>query len=965
MPQTLVSVPPSLDAWLRSEATVRPPNFARLGAYVGSDPVGARLGSGGGTISLLYRAWREADTRMPFETWVAASKRLVLHAGGESRRLPAYASIGKALIPVPSSAVESPTRYDQTLADFQVPLYEHVLCESGSVPKVMVASGDVWLDFDPLTIPAVGADISGCGMRVSPEIAQHFGVFFVPKPTGSARQSTHEQSIAFFRQKPTPAEIYRHAADHDFYVDTGLWLFSARAASFLLRLCGWDEKRQRFDTADGQPAYLDLYTDIGAVLGERTQIPPSFSRAGWHHFRTSVIPLEQARFFHVGSSRQLLESYEQLSGSTWQRTRTFSFASDVSKVSHPSTLPVWIDNSGDAHWTLEGWNIASGSAPGQRPLRLKQEQCVDIAPTLNDRYIVRPYCLDDRTRGSAGKLGLICGRPAAEWLSRRGFVVPRDDVFDIEIYPIVTADEITQSLLDWFFAAAPENTITAKLRKHRFVAASAIPTHLNYHRYFADRRRHQADAMIGHLGGSNGHAERMVRQDFSALAQLSRDEPTLRRWLTSEAFHRLGHRLSPEHEARVLMLEAELAPRKARPVYEERAHARLRQGVIAGEPQPKSDPRLALKEDQIVWGRSPVRLDLAGGWTDTPPYCLEHGGTVINAAVLLNGQPPIQVFVRPLAETIISLKSIDLGVSEVVQSYRQLAAFQDPRAGFSLPKAALCMAGLHPDFAAGRAVPSLAGRLKRFGGGLEISLLSAVPKGSGLGTSSILAATILGALNRACNLGWDELSLYSRVLGVEQLLTTGGGWQDQAGALFRGLKLIETRPGRDQTPSVRYLPTHLFEAPHANRSLLLYYTGITRLAKGILKEIVDDMLLGRFETLQTLSLVRANAQSLYTAIQQSDSGAINRCIARSWSLNKRLDPGTTTPAIERILEACGTDLAAAKLLGAGGGGYVLLCASDADAGQRIRARLEANPPNDRARFIDFEIAQKGLEVTVS
>lgn len=964
MPQTLVSVPPSLDAWLRSEAAV-PPNFARLRAFVGSDPVGARLGSGGGTVALLYRAWREADVRIPFEVWVGTSQRLVLHAGGESRRLPAYASIGKTLIPVPSSAVRSPTRHDQTLADFQVPIYQQVLRESGPVPKVMVASGDVWLDFDPLMIPVVEADIAGCGMRVSPEIAQHFGVFFVPKPQGTTRPPANEQTIAFFRQKPTPSEIYRHVADYDFYVDTGLWLFSARAASFLLRRCGWNEKRQQFDTADRQPAYLDLYTEIGAALGERTRVSPSFARHGWHHFRTSVIPLEQARFFHVGSSRQLLESFEQLSGGTWQRTRMFSFASDVSRISHESTLPVWIDNAGDAHWVLDGWNIVTGSAPSQPPLRLKLEQCVDITPTSHERYIVRPYCLDDRMRGSARGPGLICGHPAATWLARRGFAVPTDDVFDLDIYPVVSAGEINQSLLDWFFSATPEDTTTAKLRKHPFVAASAIPTHLNYHRYFADRRRHEADAMIAQLSGTNGHAEGILRQDFSALAHLSQHEPSLRRWLRSDAFLRLGHRLSPEHEARVLMLEAELASRKARRSYEERAHARLRQGVIAGEPQSKSDPRLALKEDQIVWGRSPVRLDLAGGWTDTPPYCLEHGGTVINVAVLLNGQPPIQVFVRPLVEPVISLKSIDLGVSEVVQSYRQLAAFQDPRAGFSLPKAALCMAGFHPDFAAGRAIPTLSGRLRRFGGGLEISLLSAVPKGSGLGTSSILAATILGALNRTCNLGWDELSLYSHVLGVEQLLTTGGGWQDQAGALFRGLKLIETRPGRDQTPSVRYLPTHLFEAPYANRSLLLYYTGITRLAKGILKEIVDDMLLGRFETLQTLSLVRANAHSLYTAIQQSDAHAMNRCIARSWSLNKRLDPGTTTPAIEGILAACGTDLAAAKLLGAGGGGYVLLCASDADAGQRIRARLEANPPNERARFIDFEIAQKGLAVTVS
>jgi len=203
------------------------------------------------------------------------------------------------------------------------------------------------------------------------------------------------------------------------------------------------------------------------------------------------------------------------------------------------------------------------------------------------------------------------------------------------------------------------------------------------------------------------------------------------------------------------------------------------------------------------------------------------------------------------------------------------------------------------------------------------------------------------------------------VLGVEQLLTTGGGWQDQAGALFGSVKLIQTEPGESQVPSVRYLPDHLLGPLHANHTLLLYYTGATRLAKGILKEIVQDMFLGRFQTLQTLNLIRANAHKLYQALQVGSSTALHRCIARSWDLNKRLDPGTTTPEIEQIIARCGSDLTACKLLGAGGGGYMLICTRDAEAGSRIRAKLEADPPNSRARFINFSVAEHGLEVTVS
>lgn len=969
MIQTLVSVPPQLDAWLRA-AEPRPPVFGRLADHVGSDPAGVRLGSGGGTVALLHRSWREARPRTSLDQWIRRHAKLVLHAGGESRRLPAYAAVGKALLPGTSvgTAAAPSSRFDQVLADFQLPTYRQVLREAGDRCAMMVASGDVWLELDPFQIPPVRSDICGIGMRVSPEVAQHFGVYFVAK-NGSAPTASgaREHPIAFFLQKPSPSDIYRHAARYDYFVDTGLWLFSAEAVHFLFRRCGWNPRSQSFATRDGIPAYLDLYTEIGAALGEHANAEPALKRLGWHALSRSVIPLEDARFFHVGSSRQLLESYEQIGGGPRQPSRTFSFATSPSAITNRSNLPVWLDAAGtEASWALDGLNIVSGHAPDCGPITLRQEQCLEIAPVGKNQYAVRPYLLDDPFRGTPARGGTICGQPAAAWLTRRGFEVTNADVFDIPLYPVLNPAEITQPLIDWFFATDPDLAVSDRVRAAERLAASAIPAAINFDRYFAERAAGHTAVLLAQFQACLATGDnRVFGQDFGAIASHARQHGTFRAWLVEHRQALLKQVAEPVHRSRLLMLLAELGRGREREVLAQEAHASLQQGVISTDPSRKSRPKLALKEDQIVWGRSPVRLDLAGGWTDTPPYCLEHGGAVLNVAVLLNGQPPIQVFVRPLREPVLSLKSIDLGSAEVITTYSELATFRDPRSGFSLPKAALAMAGFLPEFNADRPAATLADRLKRFGGGLEISLLSAVPKGSGLGTSSILAATILGTLNRACRLGWDEISLYDRVLAMEQLLTTGGGWQDQAGALFRGLKLVETARGPAQTPSVRFLPQHLFDSAHANRTMLLYYTGITRLAKGILKEIVDDMFLARFDTLQTLALIRANAQALFKAVQQSDPTAVHRCIGRSWDLNKRLDPGTTTSEIDLILERCGTDLAAAKLLGAGGGGYMLLCAPDADAGRRIRERLERQPPNSRARFIDFEIADSALEVTVS
>ena len=189
------------------------------------------------------------------------------------------------------------------------------------------------------------------------------------------------------------------------------------------------------------------------------------------------------------------------------------------------------------------------------------------------------------------------------------------------------------------------------------------------------------------------------------------------------------------------------------------------------------------------------------------------------------------------------MRSIDLGVEERLRTYEELDTFAQPGSAFALAKAAFALAGFLPRFHADGGFDSLEKQLREFGGGIELSLLAAAPKGSGLGTSSILSATVLAALGDLCGLNWDRNVLFTRTLALEQMLTTGGGWQDQAGGLFRGVKLIETAPGLTQKPTLSWLPDHLFGHELANQRILLYYTGVTRLAKNILSEIVRGIFL--------------------------------------------------------------------------------------------------------------------------
>lgn len=108
---------------------------------------------------------------------------------------------------------------------------------------------------------------------------------------------------------------------------------------------------------------------------------------------------------------------------------------------------------------------------------------------------------------------------------------------------------------------------------------------------------------------------------------------------------------------------------------------------------------------------------------------------------------------------------------------------------------------------------------KGLGCGLEITLLAAIPAGSGLGTSSILAATVLGSISDFCGLGWDKAMIGNRTLVLEQLLTTGGGWQDQFGGVLHGLKLLQTSDGFNQNPQVRWLPEYLLQIRNTNLAI--------------------------------------------------------------------------------------------------------------------------------------------------
>lgn len=252
-----------------------------------------------------------------------------------------------------------------------------------------------------------------------------------------------------------------------------------------------------------------------------------------------------------------------------------------------------------------------------------------------------------------------------------------------------------------------------------------------------------------------------------------------------------------------------------------------------------------------------------------------------------------------------------------------------------------------------------------FGCGIEITLLSAIPAGSGLGTSSVLAATVLGTINDFLSLGWDKNEICHKTLVLEQLLTTGGGWQDQFGGVLQGVKLLQTCKGFEQQPIVHWLPTDLYTQPEYQACHLLYYTGITRTAKTILAEIVQKMFLNDHDQVALLREMKAHSLQMYEAIQRNDFKEMGKLVGKTWLQNQAIDAGTNPLEVKKLTDLIDDLCLGYKLPGAGGGGYLYMVAKDPEAAARIKVILNANRPNGNARFVGMSLSKTGLQVSRS
>jgi len=335
---------------------------------------------------------------------------------------------------------------------------------------------------------------------------------------------------------------------------------------------------------------------------------------------------------------------------------------------------------------------------------------------------------------------------------------------------------------------------------------------------------------------------------------------------------------------------------------------------------------------------APCRVDLAGGWSDTPPICYEHstGGLVVNAAITVGGRCPIGAKCRRIVAPVVRI-SVDDGATFLeVHEVHGLSDYNSPLAPGALPKTVLLFCGLvslHPPDGA-----SLAAQLEAAGGGIELISWSRLPTGSGLGTSSILAGVLVSCVGRAMGRVYSTQSLTHAVLQVEQMLTTGGGWQDQAGGLLPGIKRCTSPPRLPLSVDSVVLPLPPKSVDLLNAHLALVYTGKTRLARNLLQDVLRRWFSANPAILANVAELVANAGAMEAALLAGDIAEVGACLDRYWA-QKKMMCDAEPEAVSRMLAKVRHLVHGATLAGAGGGGFMLLVTKLPHAEEALQAAL--------------------------
>ena len=891
------------------------------------DRDGKRVGSGGATLEVLkyLRSQEESFEKL---------RVLVIHSGGDSKRVPQYSALGKLFSPVPHKL---PNGRNSTLFD------EFMICMS-SVPSriregMVLLSGDVLLLFNPLQIDYNNVGAAAISFKEHVETGKNHGVYLNGE-NGNVKCCLQKKSVEVLRS--VGAVNDSNCVD----IDTGALIFSTEMMESLYSLIAAPEDYDRHVNARTR---LSLYADFLYPLAEDSTLEdfykekpegefcPELTAARervWkvlRPYRMKLLRLAPAKFIHFGTTREILglmnggvDEYKDLrwsrivgssiKGDTAGYTSVLSSRSTIEEGCYLEVSYVHRNSKIGDHCVLSYIEVSDREIPDNVVLHgLKQR---------DGSFVVRIFGIGDNPKENKlfgrdldeleQKLGVRLWENSAHSLWEANLYAEADNIQDgvdaaLNLYRIVndeSAADIEQwrnaekkSLCSGFNAADPDAIIAWNKRMEDLVAMDEITKAI----------RHKVPAQ--------------KLQKRTTLTKIQRE--WLKKRLDKSDF---GERMRLHYYLGVVLEDEN--------EIQECFH------IIQAEMLEATVKSLSYNENaRIVTDRHtvnlPLRVNWGGGWSDTPPYCNENGGTVLNVAILLNGKKPVEVTLERIDELKIVFDSRDMDVHGEFDTIEPLQATGDPFDPFALQKACLLACGIIPQ--KGYKLEDI---LRRLGGGFVMhSEVTDVPKGSGLGTSSILSAACVKAVFEFTGIEFTEEDLYAHVLAMEQIMSTGGGWQDQVGGATPGLKYMSSMPGLKQEIKVTHVELPESARKELDERFVLIYTGQRRLARNLLRDVVGRYVGNEPDSLFALEEIQKTAALMRFELERGNVDGFAKLLDYHWELSKKVDAGSSNTLIEQIFSSIEEMIDGRLVCGAGGGGFLQVILKKGITREDVEKRL--------------------------
>lgn len=906
------------------------------------DKDGKRVGSGGATLGVINEI-----VKLNGSADFSGLRILVIHSGGDSKRVPQYSALGKLFSPVPH---ELPDGRSSTL-------FDEFLIAVSSMPSrikagMVMLSGDVLLLFNPLQIDYSGKGAAAISFKEKVSVGKNHGVFLKGEDD-NVQEFLHKQKEETLTERGAVNEL--GYVD----IDTGAVIFSSDMLSSLFSLISTDGKsdEDKFNSFVNEKVRLSLYGDFLYPLATASTLEKFYNEKAEGDFceelriaRKSVwdvlsgynmklIRCAPAKFIHFGTTKEILnlmskdvQDYKELDWSRKVKSSVFTETAGYNSVLSKNC------RTGDNCY-LEVSYVHGETQLGNNVLLSYIDVEDEIIPDdvvlhglkqTDGNFVVRIYGVNDNPKEK-----LLFGRALKEFVETAG--IKNTDLWDTDdeslwfakLYPpCENISSAIKAALNLYEIAHGRGNVEIWKNSLRKSLSSGFKD-ADQKAIIAWNKRMEDLVQMGRI--ADVIYAREPASKLKGVLNKTGLTPIQKEWLDKKL-----KKASFSEAIRLYYYIGKALGETSGEEYVTKGFEYL-QSVVLNETMDglKYNNNCKIAHD-FYKVNLPLRVNWGGGWSDTPPYCIENGGTVLNAAILLNGEKPVEVSLEKIPEHKIIFDSRDMDVHGEFSVIEELQKTGDPYDPFVLQKSCLLACGIIP-----KSGGNLEELLSRLGGGFIMrSEVTNVPKGSGLGTSSILSAACVKAVFGFMGIDCNDDELYSHVLCMEQLMSTGGGWQDQVGGVTDGIKYISSQPGVEQKLKVQHIDLSDETKKELNERFVLIYTGQRRLARNLLREVVGRYLGNEPDSLYALKEIQRMAALMRFELERGNIDEFAQLLSRHWELSKMIDAGSTNTLIDQIFKSV-DDLIDGKLVcGAGGGGFLQIVLKKGITKEDVHKRLK-------------------------